>query len=47
MHGGHKESDRTERPSTYIGYRLDGSVDKVKGLLEMGLPEDLENGEEG
>ena len=31
MHGGHKESDRTERPSTYIGYRLDGSVDKVKG----------------
>ena len=44
---GHKESDRTEKPSTFVGYRLDGRVDKVKGFLVMGLPEDLAKGEEG
>ena len=44
---GHKESDRTERLSTFVGYRLDGRVDKVKGFLVMGLPEDLGKGEEG
>ena len=44
---GHKESDRTERPSTFAGYRLDERVDKIKGFLVMALPEDLAKGEEG
>ena len=35
------------RLSTFVGYRLDGRVDKVKGFLVMGLPEDLGKGEEG